>query len=229
MLRNRQAELMDDPALDPGRHRDALKGLARINRWSDSVRIVWKPIRRLAMKTAPLRVLDLATGGGDIPIRLWAKAKNDRLQIQFHGCDISPIAIDHARQAAGRAGADVEFFQADVLNNDLPDGFDVITTSLFVHHLDSPQVVMLLQKMAKAAKHLVIINDLLRTPIALGLAYVGTRLLSRSGIVHVDGPRSVRGAYTLAEISDLANQAGLSGFSLRMQFPYRYLLTWSRP
>jgi 2-polyprenyl-3-methyl-5-hydroxy-6-metoxy-1,4-benzoquinol methylase len=229
MLRSRQAELMDDPALDPARHRGALEGLARINRWSDSVSIVWEPIKSLAATGAPLRVLDLATGGGDIPIGLWGKARRSGLQMQFNGCDVSPVAVDYARQAAQRAGAEVEFFQADVLSDDLPEEFDVITTSLFVHHLEAGQVVNLFKKMAQTTRRLMVVNDLVRSPAALGLAFIGTRLLTRSGIVHVDGPRSVRGAYTLAEIADLAREAGLSGFSLRPRFPCRYLLTWSPP
>ena len=70
--RDRQPELMDDPDLEPGRHRHALAGLARLNRVSGSGRLVWSALRDLAVQggAEPLRILDLATGGGDVPLAL---------------------------------------------------------------------------------------------------------------------------------------------------------------
>lgn len=54
-------------------------------------------------------------------------------------------------------------------------------------------------------------------------------VLSRSPVVHFDGPASVRAAYTPAELRALADQAGLAGATVRPVFPCRMLLTWSRP
>jgi SAM-dependent methyltransferase len=228
MMRLRQAELMDDPGLDPEEHRNALDGLSTINRWSDSVKIVWQPIHRLARAAGPITVLDLATGGGDVPLGLWAKARRRGLPMQIDGCDSSPVAVAHARNAAHREQADVRFFHADVMRDPMPEGYDVILTSLFVHHLDPEYVVVLLRSMARAARKMIVVNDLIRCPAALGLAYLGTRLMSRSEVVHIDGPRSVRAAFTMPEIGKLAKRAGLTGFSVGARFPYRYLLTWSR-
>ena len=75
--RDCQPEVMDQPGLDEQRHEQALRGLARINSWSNSARILWPPIRALARGagSTPVRVLDIATGAGDLPIRLWHKAR----------------------------------------------------------------------------------------------------------------------------------------------------------
>jgi hypothetical protein len=62
--------------------------------------------------------------------------------------------------------------------------------------------------MRHAAGKMVVINDLVRSALGLGMVYLATRLLSRSPVVRTDGPRSVRAAYTLKEIADLATQAG---------------------
>jgi SAM-dependent methyltransferase len=98
-------ELMDDPALDPAEHRRALAGLARLNRVSDSPGVLWPAVRELA-RGGPVRVLDVATGSGDVPRALAAKAARAGLtDVTFAGCDISPTAIDAAsRPGAGRAG-----------------------------------------------------------------------------------------------------------------------------
>jgi hypothetical protein len=53
-------------------------------------------------------------------------------------------------------------------------------------------------------------------------------LLSRSPIVHFDGPVSVQGAFGLQEVQTLAARAGLLGATLRRSWPERYLLSWRR-
>ena len=75
-----EPEAMDDPALDRQRHFAALRGLAWLNGLSASASIVWKPIAQLARqrKVDRLRVLDIATGAGDLPIRLWHMARRAR-------------------------------------------------------------------------------------------------------------------------------------------------------
>ena len=229
--RHRQPEIMDQPGLEPGRHLHALQGLARINWWSGSARILWPPIHALARERAggPLRILDVASGGGDVPIRLWRRARRHGLALEILGCDVSPAAVEYARRQAERCGAAVQFCLRDVLQSPLPDGYDVAMCSLFLHHLDEAEAVELLRRMADAARRLVLANDLARSRLGYGLAYLGTRLLSRSDVVHTDGPLSVAGAFTPEEAAELARRGGLSGARVQRRWPCRYLLSWRRP
>lgn len=226
-----QPEVMDQPDLDPRQHVAALRGLARINWISASDGILWRPLAALAREHPgrPLRVLDVATGGGDVPLRLWRRAQKAGLPLAFSGADVSPTALEHARHKAAEAGADVEFFPLDVLRDEVPADFDVITTSLFLHHLQEDEALAVLRKLGTAAGLLVLINDLVRSRLGYTLAWLGTRLLSASRVVHVDGPRSVEAAFTTAEAADLAARAGLTGAVLTRHWPYRFLLTWRRP
>jgi 2-polyprenyl-3-methyl-5-hydroxy-6-metoxy-1,4-benzoquinol methylase len=228
--RRREPELMDDPAIDAAEHRRALAGLARINRFSGSVRVLWPPIRQLARKAGrPIRVLDLATGAGDVPVSLWVKASRARLRLEIAGCDISATAVETAKSRAAAVGARVEFFTHDVLKLPLPDGFDVVTCSLFLHHLDGPDAVHLLREMGRAAGKLVLVNDLARSPVNYLLVRFACRLLSRSPVVRFDGPASVRAAFTPKEVRSVADEAGLSGAKLVPKFPCRFLLAWRKP
>ena len=95
--------------------------------------------------------------------------------------------------------------------------------------LDEPEAVLLLRRMKQMARCLVLVNDLERGPLGWMLAWLGTRLLSRSRIVHVDGPLSVEGAFTCAEVRALARRAGLDGATLTRRWPCRFLLAWRRP
>ncbi len=218
---------MDDPALDPAAHRAALAGLARINAISFTDASIFKAIHALSSSPS-LQIVDIACGGGDVAIALFKRSRRANLQWRITGCDISPTALAMASESARRNLADVHFLAADILNAPLPPA-DIYVTSLFLHHLTLAQVIALLTAMAAQARIGIIVSDLTRSPIALLATKIGVRLLSRSPVVHIDGPRSVRAAFTPAELSELANQAGLSGHTLRGIWPFRALLSWRRP
>jgi 2-polyprenyl-3-methyl-5-hydroxy-6-metoxy-1,4-benzoquinol methylase len=222
---------MDDPGIDPAAHRQALTGLARINRVSGSARVLWPPIARLARAAPgrPVRVLDVATGAGDVPVSLWRAGQRSGFPIDVAGCDVSPTAVAAARARAEAAGVRVEFFEHDALRDPLPGGFDVVACSLFLHHLDEPDAVRLLREMGRAAGKLVLVNDLSRGPVNYLFVRLACRLLSRSPVVRFDGPASVRAAFTPDEARGLAEQAGLTGATVTPKFPCRFLLAWGKP
>src|SRR5207247_5557565 len=136
--------------------------------------------------------------------------------------------IHSAQEREARAGADVNFFQLDVFADPLPSDYDAVTCSLFLHHLHEPEAVELLRRLAAAARRLVLINDLARGFVGYTLAYLGTRVLSRSPVVHTDGPLSVRAAFTPNEAVALAWQAGITGATVERRWPCRVLLAWVR-
>lgn len=229
--RHRQAELMDEPSLDASEHARALTGLARVNRWSRSAAIVRPVLRRLAAESSvdrPLRLLDVACGGGDVTAAIARWARHAGLPVRVSACDISPTALDIARRHADSTGESIEFFRHDLLQQPLPAEFDVVMCSLFLHHLDEPDAVRVLRSMADAAARAVLVNDLIRSRSGYLLAMFGARLLTRSRIVHVDGPLSVAGAFTPPEALRLCEQAGLHGATISRHWPQRFLLHWRR-
>lgn len=229
--RHREPELMDQPGLDPRLHAQALRGLRRVNLLSGAAGSLWGRIRPLTVesRTEPLKVLDVACGSGDLAIALARKAEKQGLAMEIAACDFNETALAVAKRAAGRAKVAVRFFQADVLSEPLPHGFDVVCCSLFLHHLEEDQAIGLLRSMGQTAGRMLLVSDLKRSRLGYLLAWGGIRVLSRSRICHVDGPLSVQGAFTAAEAKELAHQAGLEGARIENQWPQRYLLTWSRP
>ena len=229
--RDLQPELMDQPELDPVEHALALRGLARVNWFSRSAAIFWPALRAFALeqKGTPLRVLDVACGGGDVTCALAKRARRAGLDVEISGCDLSETALSIARKQAASSGEAIEFFQQDVLSEPLLARFDVVICSLFLHHLDEAEAVTVLRSMSQGSRRAVLVNDLVRSRSGYLLAVLGTRILSRSPIVHIDGPLSVAGAFTPDEVLQLCEQAGLNGATISRHWPQRFLLTWSRP
>lgn len=231
---SREPEWMDDPAIAETDHLEALVALARINLLSRTAATITAATATLLRSPEPRAaggpvVVDLACGGGDVTIdvaRRLGRAVAGGVRVL--GVDSSPRAVERARRAASAAGADVAFEVRDVVADGCPD-CDVAVSSLFLHHLDDPVAAGLLGSMAAAARRGVVVSDLVRSRLGLGLAVVGTTLLSSSRVARVDGPLSVRAARTLAEYRALASASGLAGATVRRVWPERALLTWRRP
>ncbi|HEX6613027.1 MAG TPA: methyltransferase domain-containing protein [Rhodanobacteraceae bacterium] len=227
--RRLEGELMDDPALAVQAHHAALRGLQRINRASRTAATLWPRIARIlsARPGANASLLDVACGGGDVAIEIARRARRQGFALQVQGCDVSDTALKHAALEASHAGELVKFIHADVLAEALPQHYTFIISTLFLHHLGEAQIVALLRKLAASADHL-LVSDLIRGPAGYTLAWVGTRLLSRSPVVHEDGLRSVRAALTPDEARALADEAGLHDARFERHWPRRFLMTWSR-
>jgi len=227
--RNLQSELMDDPAIDPDVHRAALRGLARVNTISDAATPIARAIRKrlLDVDIVPerLSVLDVATGSGDLPIRLARLLETPGCALEFHACDISRTALETTRERSERAGVPISTHAVDILADPLPEA-DVVTCALFMHHLTEEQAVRALVAMSRAARRLLVISDLRRSWPALVMVAAATRLVTRSRVVHVDAVRSVQGSFTSPELAHLADRAGLVTASIRPIRPARMLLCW---
>lgn len=220
-----QPEQMDDPALDPQLHDQALRGLTRLNKISGVSSLMFRQLMKYAAEhpERPLRVLDIACGAGDVPIRWCQMARRRGIPLQVTGLDISEQALRNARCRAERAGVEVEFLQCDVVKDRLPSGFDVVTNSLFMHHLSEWQIRVLLQSMVLSARRAAVICDLERSRINLITIWLASHLLSRSPVVHFDATASVRGAFTAAEFRALAQQALERPVTVRAAPPCRFL------
>ena len=73
---------------------------------------------------APIKVLDIGTGSGCIALAL----KKAHPNWQITGIDISPEAIEVARENAKRNGVDVNFIQKDIFSDGIGD-FDIIVSN----------------------------------------------------------------------------------------------------
>ena len=158
-------------------------------------------------------------------IALKSRAEKAGLQVEVGGCDISPVALEWAAEKADSRGLEVEFFPRDAVAEELPGGYDLVSSSLFLHHLSDSDSVAFLRNLAKAGR-VGLVQDLLRTRIGYLLAMSTVHVVTRSRVVRADGPRSVRAAYSLSEVEDLARRARMEGARIQRCWPERFSLSW---
>jgi 2-polyprenyl-3-methyl-5-hydroxy-6-metoxy-1,4-benzoquinol methylase len=231
--RDRQPELMDQPGLDRDTHHRALDGLRAANAISRTSQVMWRGVMEAGIvphNGRPLRILDIATGGGDVLIGVAKLAARHGVAVETHGCDISATAVEYAQSVANQAKlSDTKFFQLNVLVDPLPEEYDVVMSTLFFHHLGNDDAKQLLGRMAKSAKRCVLVDDLCRSRLGYLYAWAGGRLLTRSPIVHADGPLSVSAAFTISEFRRLAQDVGLRDARFKRHWPQRFLMSWNKP
>ena len=142
---------------------------------------------------------------------------------------MSPFAIAQAQSlAVQRRIQNVDFRVGEVLKDPLPTDCDIVISSLFLHHLETEKVERLLHEAAQAARIGVVISDLKRSKLGWLLAWIISRVITRSPIVRYDGPISVLGAFSTSEIREIAERAGMGEADIRDCWPQRWMLRWTK-
>jgi SAM-dependent methyltransferase len=209
-----RTEYIDQPDLAPTEVQASLADIARLNRLGPTKALL-AAVRPFLDRFAderlrrPFRVLDLGTGGADVPVALARRARRLGVPVSVVGLDVQPAVLACAA-AAVRGCADVRLVAGDALRPPVrPGGVDLALCSLTLHHLPEDAVVGLLRRMAEVARLGFVVSDLRRSRSVYALAWLTIRLMSRNRVTRHDGPLSVRRAYTPAELAGLSAAAGL--------------------
>lgn len=216
----RTSELLDGP-LEIDTLAGNLRDLARVNRWLGGARLSRRSIERMRGSAGPaLTVLDVGTGGADIPLHL--------LETLAPGSDLTVLAVDSRAEVLEAARqihpaidrtAGLRLEVADGMALPYPDRhFDVVHTSMVLHHLEPDEAVVMLRELRRIARRAVVVNDLQRARIHWLGAWLLSHLLTRNAYTRNDAPLSVRRAYTAREMSRLLVAAGLRPRSIERGF-----------
>ena len=195
-----------------------------INRWLGGYRITVKGLGKLIHeKEKTYSILDAGCGGGDTlsAIMNWGKRKG--FHFDLTGIDLSEAAITYAKQNHGNDG--INWVQENVFTH-LNSGvtYDIIVSSLFMHHLPDEKIAELLQLMNRSARVGIIVNDLQRHPLAYHSIRLLTQLFSRSYLVKHDAPLSVQRGFHRSEWENIASRSPIKLTECRWQWAFRYLI-----
>ena len=222
------SELLDGPLDDPGALIGNLRDLRRINRWLGGVGLTLAAIDALAAHRTGLSILDVGTGGADIPIALIGNARIRDRNLDVVGLDSRPEVLA-AAALADRAVTETDGLTLQVGDGrSLPypdDSFDLVHASLVLHHLDGDDGLALLREMARVGRLGIIVNDLHRSRLAWVGAWLIGHLLTRNRYTRHDAPLSVRRAYRVDEADELVRRIGLAPVrTVRGLFGHRYAI-----
>lgn len=197
MKRRPTLELLDSDSGTPEEIEGSLLDLRSFNRYLGGVSTTRDLIRVVARKTGKtnLSLLELAAGTGFIPLQA-------AIGLRDEGIKLDVTLLDRATSHLPQNGS-AKKIAGDALSAPFADSsFDLVSCSLFVHHLSPEVVVEFAREALRLCRLAVIVNDLVRHPAHLALAFAGAPLY-RSRITRNDAPASVRQSYTVEEMSEL--------------------------
>jgi len=216
-------ELLDEDLGTPAEIAASLRDLRWFNRWFgglSTTRRLFESVARITGRNC-FTLLEVACGDGYLMRTIASQLRRDGIQL-----DVTLLDRAASHLPANGSMAKVS---ADALR--LPfreSAFDLVSCSLFVHHLSEEQAREFAREALRVCRVAVLVHDLVRHPLHLALAYAGLPLY-RSRITRNDAPASVWQAYTVAEMRNCFREAGAAEVSIRQQYLYRMGMIAQKP
>jgi ubiquinone/menaquinone biosynthesis C-methylase UbiE len=201
-----------DASLPESEVRKSLADLRLVNRWLGSRRGLLRAIGPHVPEGG--RLLDIGCGSGDVTAFLQSGLPGLSLAV---GVDLKAMHLRDAPRRIGRVAADVRRLPFR------PRSFDVVTTSLFLHHFDAGELPGLLRDLARLARRAVVVSDLRRALVPYLFGRATFPLLFQSRVSVHDGLVSIRRSFRDEELRAAFAAAGMPRVAVRRVFPYRLL------
>jgi 2-polyprenyl-3-methyl-5-hydroxy-6-metoxy-1,4-benzoquinol methylase len=204
-------EMMDRlQPVSPELERD-LERIRQLNRWFGSYRLVLSFIWRWIEPRARMRIVDLATGSGDIPRLIVDYARSIGGHIEIDAIDRQPATLEIARKLSV-GYPEISYREANILEWDSVQAYDVALCSLTLHHFSDQDAVSLLRRCRELSRKFVLVSDLRRGFFLKAGVYLLTALIFREPMTHHDARLSAARAFSFAEMRDLAVRADWQNF-----------------
>lgn len=206
-----EPELMDRPQPVSAELERDLRNLRQLNRWFGSDRLVLHFVRRWVKPGQRTRIVDLATGSGDIPRLIVDHAREVGAKVEIEALDRQSATLEIARKLSA-AYPEISFIEANILEWQPPDRYDIVLNSLALHHFSDEDAVYLLKRCRELSREFVLVSDLQRGWLATIGVYLLTALIFREPMTKYDGRASAARAFSLNELDELARKAGWTNF-----------------
>lgn len=198
----------------PSEYEECLAKLDLIGKWLGGDRATFSALKNLK----PRSILEVGCGGGFFTAKLAQKFP----QAKVVGIDLNPQAIALAKKQHRAPNLSFELRTEENLNEP-PKSYEIVLATLVCHHLSDENLISFLASAARIARKKVIVNDLHRHPLAYHLFRLITPLFQNRLIQH-DGLLSIQRGFTKKELTTLLSQSGISRYSLKWKWAFRWLL-----
>jgi SAM-dependent methyltransferase len=224
-------ELMDLAVLHNGKpspelERD-LANLRWLNRYFGGIAILHRFLKRwfsaLPDRAPRIRVLDLATGEGDLPreLVLWCRKRGIPVMVDAVDSNEATLAVAKERS---RGFPEIIFHSGDIRNWG-SGSWELVLCSLALHHFSEEDAVLVMKNARRLSSNHLLVTDLERSfSGALGIHLLTALILRETMTVH-DARLSIRRAFSFNEFRSLACAAGWGEFG-HARFPVTRQALW---
>jgi ubiquinone/menaquinone biosynthesis C-methylase UbiE len=220
-------EMMDrTQPVTPELERD-LANLRSFNGRFGSHRLIKHFLRRWLKPNTSARVLDLATGSGDIPRLIVDFARANQVCVRVDAIDQQSATVEIARYLSANH-PEITFAAADLFEWNPPDPYDIVLCSLALHHFTEADAVRVLRKCVTLSCNAVLVSDLRRSRWLNFAVYLVTAISYREPMTKFDARLSTARAFSFREMADLARRAGWRNFGHR-RFAVGRQAIWLEP
>lgn len=217
--RSKQAEYFDLPGRPEPEMLEEFRDLDRLNRYFLFSRPFEEMLPRLLGndRCARLDVLDVGAGTGLLGAKLSAWARKRGWDWRFTNLDANPLVLKTGQTPPPVIGS--------ALALPFPDNsFDLVVASQMTHHLLDEEVVQHLREAWRVTRGALFISDLHRNIGLFVMLSLLPHFMGVSRSVKQDALISVKRGFHLAELRELAHQAGLPDAKISLYYGTRILL-----
>jgi len=209
-----EPELMDRPQPVSSELEKDLRNIRQLNRFFGSHRLVLHFLRRWIKPGDHVRIVDLATGSGDIPRLIVDRTRKIGAKVEIAALDQQSATIEIARKLSADY-PEISFVEANILEWQPAGPYDIVLCSLALHHFSDEDAMRLLRRCGDLSRKFVLVSDLRRGLLATIGVYLLTALIFREPMTRYDGRVSAARAFSFAELDDLAGRASWQNFQHR--------------
>jgi 2-polyprenyl-3-methyl-5-hydroxy-6-metoxy-1,4-benzoquinol methylase len=204
-------EMMDRPQPVSAELERDLKRIRQLNRWFGSYRLLLNFIRRWITPGARTRVVDLATGSGDIPRLIVDYARQIGAQVEIDALDRQPATLEIARKLSTDYG-EISYCEANILEWNPAGPYDIVLCTLALHHFSDEDAVRLLQRCRELSRRFILVSDLRRGFLLKAGVHLLTAVIFREPMTRYDARLSAARAFSFSEMQTLAMRADWENF-----------------
>jgi SAM-dependent methyltransferase len=219
-----ELELMDRPQPVSAELESDLENIRELNRWFGSYALISMFLSRWIKPGARMRIVDLATGSGDIPRLIAEYGRKVGAELQIDALDRQSATLEIAKRLTARY-PEISFVEGDVLEWQPPEPYDIVFCTLALHHFSEDNAVQLLQRCRDLSRKFVLVSDLCRGWLATVGVHLLTATMFREPMTKYDARLSAARAFSFSEMNQLARRAGWTNFGHK-SFPFARQAIW---
>ena len=204
-------EMMDRPQPVSAELERDLERLRQLNRWFGSHRLVLNFMRRWIKPHTRTRIVDLATGSGDIPRLIANYARGIRAQVEIEALDRQSATLEIARKLSS-SYPEISYREANILEWNSVEAYDIALCTLALHHFSDEDAVRVLRQCRQLSRRFVLVSDLRRGVFLRTGVYLLTAMIFREPMTRHDARLSAVRAFSFSEMRNLALRAGWEHF-----------------